>query len=227
MTQVILRPRPALAGHSLANGNCWQDARPLLCKTTYDCNTVPPYLNLNCPSQSLKVRLVDHFSATQPNWWQAMNNAQDNWDAFSGPQSLSESDRSDDTYVHFYDSKTGSNGLTADAFGLTYNCNPSSVCFATNTAMDIYFSRIYLNRDKMNSLFIGTDDRTNVFAHEFGHTLGLFHHSSTSAALMYPIQQEDIQGPQFPYELGNTPVCGSTGTFGIRCIYDIGGTPPP
>lgn len=218
-------PDSVLAGHATGNGNCWQYSQPLLCKTTYDCNQVPPYLNLNCPTQELRVRLVDYFSDAYSGWRTGMLRAKTNWDVFSGPQSLSESDRADDTYVYLYDSVTGSNGLTSSSFGLTYNCNSSSWCTPTATPMDIYFSRIYFNRDKMNSWFIGDDDRANVFAHEIGHTFGLYHHSST-AALMYPYQQEDIEGPKYPYEWGNTPVCGSMSTFGMRCIYDIGGTPP-
>lgn len=221
--QVVLNPDTTQAGHAIQNGNCWEGNRPLLCKTTYDCQPVIPTINLNCPTQELRVRLIDYFSdGGQSAWRTAMLAAKSNWDVFSGPQSLSESDRADDTWVYLYDSVTGNNGLAADSFGLAYNCNSSGWCTATATAMDIYFSKIFFNKDKMNSWFIGDDDRTNVFAHEIGHTFGLFHHLST-AALMYPYQngQEDIQGPKYPYEWGATPVCGSTSTFGMRCIYDL------
>lgn len=227
-TQVVLDPDTTLAGHAIQNGNCWQDAAPLLCKTMYDCVPVAPYVNLDCPTQELRVRLLDYFSDGGQSAWRAgMLTAKTNWDNFAGPQSLSESDRADDTYAYLYDSVTGNNGLTSGMFGLTYNCNSSGWCTPTATAMDIYFSKVFFNKDKMNSLFIGDDDRANVFAHEIGHTFGLFHHNSTSAALMYGLQQDDVQGPQYPYEWGSTPVCGGTSTFGIRCIYDIGGTPPP
>jgi hypothetical protein len=224
-SRFLLQPPTVLAGHAIQNGNCWQAAAPLLCKTTYDCVRVVPYTNLNCPTQQLRVRLVDSFSDGQPAWYPSMFDAKVAWDNFSGPQSMSEIDRTDDTYVYLYDSVTGQNGLVSGMFGLTYNCNSSNFCTSSASAMDIYYSKIYFNRDKMNSAFIGNDDRQNVFAHEIGHTFGLFHHSDTHA-LMYPFQQESIGGPVFPYEWGSSPVCGSASTFGIRCIYDIGGTPP-
>lgn len=133
----IVVPQRVDAGHTAGpNGNCWRYNDALMCKTTYDCYaSSPPSLDLNCPAQELRVRLVDYFSDARPAWWNAMHEAQRNWNGYYGPWDFQEFDRTDDTYVYLNDAVTGQNGLGSSSFGITWNCSNTNFCTASSLEM--------------------------------------------------------------------------------------------
>lgn len=61
------------------------------------------------------------------------------------------------------------------------------------------------------------DVSISVFAHEYGHALGLFHHQDS----LYVMQSGTTRlGPNPPYDIRQNENCtGSTPFWGVSCIY--------
>jgi hypothetical protein len=202
----------ANAGHTLAGGDCWQPGTPLLCRTTW--NSTDRIINLN---------LYNQFTHVRPDWYPNAETACNNWHNFVP------STPTNDIYCHWTGTspylatavylKTGTNGtydLTSTTYAITWNCGSNGVCIDTNTALNIWYSEVYFNTsgvlDNASSAV-----RTKVFAHEMGHTLGLFHHDATG----YLMRQGayTTAGPSSG-DYGQLPACsGAASTWGVRCIY--------
>lgn len=87
-------------------------------------------------------------------------------------------------------------------------------------AMNIFWSDIYLNKAKLpNSTTPPVPFNTqHTFAHEFGHALGLDHHTDVNR-LMNP-SPGAVNGPTDPGDIGAKPICPADHTlWGVRCIY--------
>jgi hypothetical protein len=196
----------ALAGHTLAGGDCWQAGTPLLCRTTWN-NTY----------RQVDLSLFDQFSQVRPAWETNAETACNNWHNYS-PAS--------DILCHWTPVgasriylKTGTNGthdLSSSIYAVTWNCNINHVCLDTNTAQNIWYTEIYFNTS--GSLDgVSSAVRTKVFAHELGHALGLYHHETVG----YLMRQGPYttSGPSAG-DYGQLPACsGGATTWGVRCIY--------
>jgi hypothetical protein len=166
--------------------------------------------------------MIDQFSAATPAWLPLAQTACNNWHNFSLPAA----DQPDiwchwsalpnDTYDYMKWSPTA---LPLGIYALTFNCDSSSFCSSSlSTSMWVWYSEIRMERANLAML---TDaQRTFIFAHEMGHTLGLAHHSN---ALMntggFPSSLP--QGPT-SVDYGQLPPCsGAYSTFGVRCVFNI------
>jgi len=106
-------------------------------------------------------------------------------------------------------------GITAPN-AITVNCNTSGYCSAVAQAMNIYWSEVY---EPQNNVLYGST-LVPIAAHEIGHTLGLDHHgtSGSNVALMTPGTTRTAPNS---IDIGPLPACsGTSGTGGVRCIYD-------
>ena len=63
-----------------------------------------------------------------------------------------------------------------------------------------------------------------VWAHEFGHTLGLNEHTAANNAVMWPYRDRVNSAPT-SVDSGPTPACsGANARFqGVKCIYNYNG----
>jgi hypothetical protein len=199
---VLLAPgrvAPALAGDTFGNGDCWRSGTPLLCRTNWVSGGLLP------------IRLVDYMGNSGLH--AAAETARANWSAATGPQLLSWSPQSNDSLVNLWqDNSRPDGGYTAnyDSNGTLCGYNPCN----------IFWSDIYVTQSILSCC-----NRTaaSTFAHEFGHALGLDHHTN-EVVLMTPSSpslNNPYEGPQ-PIDIGPSPACqGLTNSYhGIRCIYD-------
>jgi hypothetical protein len=200
----VLAASHASAGHTIESGSCWEGgSHPYLCRNTW------------VEGQLLKVRLIDEFSSVRPAWYSSAETARSNWTLAAGPQVLSWSPQTNDTWVYLNWGETGNPAaLTSTVAGTTFNCPVGGgTCLNTNTAMNIWYSDLFFNDDLFDGW--GSALRTNVFAHEIGHALGLFHHAAD--VLMKSTVDADHLGPTST-DIGPSDPCN--GGRGIRCIYN-------
>jgi hypothetical protein len=189
----------AVGGHTIASGDCWQTSTPIICRNTWSDN------------QYLWVRLIDQLSNSQLH--SKADSAGANWTTANGPQIVQFIAHSNDTWIYLKRSEF----CTAPC-GVTYNCNQgmSPVCSYLPRAMMIVWSEIYVplgNKDQAKG--------TTVFAHEYGHALGLAHHGSACTPLMSSGLAASgcgrIESPTST-DIGYLPPCQGT-QHGILCIY--------
>ena len=169
--------------------------------------------------QWLYIRLIDQFSGSGGSaWYSAAENARYLWSTANGPQILSWSAHSNDSWMYLNYSWTGQHDLQSSWWGITWNCDNLGACQDYGWAINIKWTDIYLNRDNMDTG--GYNTRTNTFAHEIGHGFGLAHHSDP-ARLMNPVVSSTVLGPTDPGDIGKSPACYYGGSeWGIRCIYN-------
>lgn len=210
-------PAAVLAGHTMPNGtggDCWRAGTPLWCRLSWS----------SAPAHQVRVHLVDEFSSGQYSW--ALSYAQiacNNWHNYRLPNGTEPdiqchwSSVSNDTYVHL----TENEALPSGIYGLTFNCNSSATCSGSSfQTMNVWYSYSQFAFANWVSDYVLYDKRTFVFAHEMGHTLGLWHHSGTlmaSGSWPSPVPT----GPKAT-DYGTLPPCSGTYTsYGVRCVFDI------
>lgn len=203
----VLAAGQATAGHIMGNGDCWQGG-PKTCR------------NVWAQDQLMYVRLIDQFSIAHSEWFSSADTARAKWSSATGPQVLSWSAHSNDTwdYLKWCTSDPPCvTGMTSGTYGLTLNCPVGGgACLVGSYPINIWYAKLYFNE----VTFAGASSaiRTNVFAHEIGHSLGLTHHGTSAQALMYPSPQSGVSGP-LSADIGSLPPC-SLLHQGIRCIYN-------
>ncbi len=157
----------ARAGHTMVGGNCWQGPPvPQMCRNTW------------VQGQLLPVRLIDQFSPFAPTWFVQADTVRGAWSGATGPQVLSWSPQTNDTWIYLKYAWTGVNNLGQGEVGNTNNCT-SGGCNAY--PMVIQWSDIYLNRDVLDGA--PAADIQWAFAHEIGHGLALDHHQDVNALM--------------------------------------------
>jgi hypothetical protein len=205
------RRQSARAGHTLGSppGDCWQAGTPLLCRTTW-----------NSSSRIVNLGLYNQFSQVRPEWVPNMESACNQWHNFVP------STPTNDIYCHYASGgnaavylKTGTNGqkgLASGVYASTWNCNSSGVCSNSNIAQNIWYSEVYFNLSSGSMDTLTSAQRTKTFAHEIGHTLGLFHHQAAAFVMRQGAYNYTVSAGDY----GQLPSCaGATTTWGVRCIY--------
>jgi hypothetical protein len=152
----------------------------------------------------------------RPLWLPIAKAAAAAWNGAPGPQFYSFTARSNDTWIYLNYAATGQHGLTSGLDGLTWNCI-GTYCSDANVSMRVDYTDVYINHDLMDG---DTNAHIqNVFAHESGHGMGLFHNFTDPAALMYPVKS-NVGGPT-THDLGAFPGCNGSAQ-GINCVYGWG-----
>lgn len=194
----IFSPGAASAGHTVQSGDCWKAGTPLLCRNTW-----------SGAGNLVLLRVINQLNSTV--LWTHAQTAFANWDVPQGAQSFRDYARTNDTWVYMNRDDT-----IVDPNGYTKNCGYISGVLTCNSniAMNITWSEVYVPYD--NSLY---SDQTQIaiFAHEFGHTLGLDHHQSSDSLMQSGSLR---QGPNVSVDIASDAGCtnGSSG-LGVSCIY--------
>ncbi len=189
---------PADAGHTYQSGTCWKPGTPLLCRVGYVLNTW------------LTIRLVDEFTDQRPDWWTPFETAMWAWNDASGPQSLHYVPQPNDSWIFVRDQPS------TPGLAYTVNCNTSQVCTSW-AAIDIWYTNVDIDRGQFPGYY---EQQVSLFAHEFGHGLGLMHHNQSNYLMHQSMQNPPITGPS-PGEVGLAQCPSSLpSAWGIRCIYN-------
>lgn len=193
----------ALAGHTIAGGDCWKAGTPLWCRVSW--STSFPVA---------RITLYNQFSHVRPSWLSQAETACNNWHNYT-PSADPAADIQCQWQALPMDSAVYLKTASSGPLGVTWNCPSSGPCSNQAIAMDVLYSEIYFNISAMDSQ--GTTGRTWAFAHEMGHALGLHHHSGV---LMNPTVNS-YKGPTAT-DYGVKPPCsGAAGTGGVRCVFKI------
>jgi hypothetical protein len=173
--------------------------------------------------EQLDLIIWDQISGDRPGYFPQLEAACNDWHNFSLPGYPYKPD----LLCHWWDSwhggarqtvnyyKKAVPPLSAGVLARTYNCTATSFCTASsNQSLLVQYSEIHLNYAAVDNL--STAKRRFMFAHETGHTLGLWHHSSVlmnASVLSSPV------GPTST-DYGSLPPCsGASTTWGIRCVF--------
>lgn len=195
-------------------GDCWRSNTPELCRISFYSTRPWVYIRYIDQTNNGAIHSAGQTSAT-------------NWTNYPGPQYVSYTARSNDSWDYFQSVPN----LTPFPQMLTFNCNDYGCPGWQEGAGHIVYSNIQIDPADTQC---GASFLTHTIAHETGHSLGLAHHgpAGSSQALMTQyttggtcasVTGAGIQGPT-PVELGNLPDCSGGGTYGngsggLRCIY--------
>lgn len=185
----------ALAGHTFDSGDCWRNGTPKMCRGNWDgANTI---LYIDLVDQMNNATLHSHADTAKSNWSNA-----------NGPQWYIWRTGSlvyPPVYLKINNDIVAPNGRARnyDLWG-----NP---CFGACVA---FHSDIEVPEANQNYSV-----STAIFAHEMGHTLGLYEHNvSGENALM--TQGTTLTSPT-SIDIGPNPPCSpGTNYLGIRCVYN-------
>lgn len=215
----------AHAGDSFGGGDCWRPGTPLLCQEGYIQGQFfyfRVYTWWGSPSQ---IR-----SRAEP----GLNDAKTRWNVSTGPQIFvspgstntpyNNIDVQEDPPFHSGNSIVHNTLHSSVAVTVNWSWNGSSyyICF-TNPCL-IYFSEVYVNGDwDRYRCNLSTDVYSYVYAHEFGHVLGLNDHGSGNILMnnYWPDNCNPQTSARAPTstEIGILPPC-SGAPPGIRCVYN-------
>lgn len=203
-------------------GHVYQDTGSCSGPSVVVCRTNWPGPN----GQPMNIRTIDQFSGSAWWWLAPATSAGASWHNSAGPQNVSYSPQSNDSWVYQKYGWTGYGGLAADSLAINYNCTMSGSC--STPGVNTHWSEEYFNRDQPEMQNGYPYLQQAVFAHELGHAFGLKHHDGTLQTIMRPILYDAEQysgrpnGPLDPTDIGtltNPPCTSATGNRGIRCIY--------
>jgi hypothetical protein len=107
------------------------------------------------------------------------------------------------------------NGLNNQG-GFTVICDYNTrSCSSANQPYRIWYSTVYVNTSYGDGF--GYFTLRYTWGHELGHSMGLWHNSTDSNAIMWPNLYGTIGTPDNS-DIGAEPGC-SNGGHGLRCIY--------
>ena len=210
LTLLVAQTSSAIGGdllHGNGNGDCWRSGTPYVCRVGWaGANTY------------FTVYMVDQIGSP-PGAYElryAAQQAASNWSVAPGPQSLSWNATWANTWMYVRIEYTGGYGTASTR---NYRSDGYIMGFADTGA--IWYSLIKV--DPSNWTW-DIPRRTSIFAHEFGHGLGLGHHTNENAGVMWPYTASAIYSAPTGFDIGPNPPCsGATNSYlGIRCIYNFG-----
>lgn len=206
----------AHAAPTIGGGDCWRSTTERSCWAHWS------------DGQPILFTAYEDFPS-QPGWHTSFIYALQNWNTAAGPQSLSTAYRANSGSIRYSARVTGQNGLTSQAYGITWNCSSvGSYCSSTTTEnLLVGSANIYINSSTLAG--VSRPLQTAVFAHETGHALLLAHTYSRSGDLMFPAIYDPpvTDHPIENGDIGALPPCnGSLGSTnsnndraGTRCVY--------
>lgn len=189
----------ALAGDGWTqNADCWRAGTPYICRDGWA-----------GANSFFTVQLVDtgldaaHRSAAE--------SARSSWSSAAGPQSFSWTGGGTSAWLSL-------DGTLAYGTMTTENDRADGTFIAFNGGT----GSIALSKIKSSTANSGHPALVGMWAHEFGHTLGLGHHGNENTAVMWPYNDRNNQAPT-SFDIGPTPPCsGATPSYlGVRCIYNF------
>lgn len=197
LATAMLGPQRVYAGHTIANGDCWRGG-PVMCRG----NWTPPYSGVD----------IGVYDGTgNPALASALDRAMTAWNASIGPQWFQWNYPTYWVYAQ-------ADPYAPVGYGYTYND-------------DIYGNYMGLNPGVIGYSYVFQaaasapypDIAAHSWAHELGHTLGLYEHNDPPGDLALMAQGTyAAQGIPRDIDIGPWPPCSSPDARyrGIRCIYN-------
>ncbi len=203
---------PSLGYPNMAQGDCWQQGTPLTCVSNHVGTRGPVHF-----------RAIDQISGTfHSKYYPALNDSVNMWQSAPGPQYYSFSAVSGDIWTYMKDGYYGGSagGFTVICDYIRKNSNGSPYCQSDQEPFDIWYSTVYLNDSYGGQSWFGYANLRYTWGHEMGHSMGLYHNTTDSRAIMWAntyatTQTEDAS------DTGVYPGCANGG-HGLSCIYGWG-----
>jgi hypothetical protein len=208
VTLMMSTANPAMAGdlwHGDGTGDCWRGNTPYVCRVGWSgANTLfTVYMidQIGSPPGAYELRLAAQQAAT-------------GWTGAPGPQILSWSASSAPTWMYVRADYTGGYG---SASALQYS-NSGNIMGRSSVGA-IWYTIVRVDPSNWNH-----PKRQGIFAHEYGHGLGLYEHGNENVGVMWPYSSDANYQTPTSFDIGPTPPCsGITNSYlGVRCIYNYG-----
>jgi hypothetical protein len=201
---VLIAPQVTDAGHTLGyvatiyggsarGGDCSGMTGNVVCRN--------PWYG---PDTGTYVRLIDFTGVGGIGTW--VNDAASNWNNAPGPQWFSRD--FGDSYTYLYGTTMGGAGA-----GYTYNYDIYGNYYYWNGYIGYTYSYVNIYSSPTQAVY--------AWAHELGHSLGLFEHNDPDGLTALMRQGSYAAGPgPTPIDLGPLPTCNtSINLLGVRCIF--------